>query len=295
MPDLLNLQTLIAAATSGSFAGAAKRLGISPAMVGRRIQALEQEYGVKLIERTTRTQRLTEIGSRFLVKASRIIDELEELNDISRPDAEALSGRLRVSAPTTLGIKRLAPAMAELAERHPALSVELNLSDRNVDLVAEGYDLAIRIGELKPSSLIARRVGSYHFVCCASPAYFERFAAPERPEDLRLGRCILNLNLVPRDEWPFETEDGESFTVAVRGNIEIDNGEALRTAALAGAGIIYIPVDLVAEDIADGRLVEVLSGWRKLVLPIHAVHPSRRFVPGRIGAVIDAIARGLRG
>jgi DNA-binding transcriptional LysR family regulator len=294
MPDLLNLQTLIAAATSGSFAGAAKRLGISPAMVGRRIQALEQEYGVKLIERTTRTQRLTEVGSRFLVKANRIIDELEELNEISRPDAEAMSGRLRLSAPTTLGIKRLAPVMAELAERHPALSVELNLSDRNVDLVAEGYDLAIRIGELKPSSLIARRVGSYHFVCCASPAYLDRFSVPEKPEDLRLGRCILNLNLVPRDEWPFETEAGESFTVGVRGNIEIDNGEALRTAALAGAGVIYVPVDLVAEDIADGRLVEVLAGWRKLVLPIHAIHPSRRFVPGRIGAIIDAIARGLR-
>ncbi|WP_245484818.1 LysR substrate-binding domain-containing protein [Rhizobium ruizarguesonis] len=105
---------------------------------------------------------------------------------------------------------------------------------------------------------------------------------------------ILNLNLVPRDEWPFETEAGESFTVGVRGNIEIDNGEALRTAALAGAGVIYVPVDLVAEDIADGRLVEVLAGWRKLVLPIHAIHPSRRFVPGRIGAIIDAIARGLR-
>jgi DNA-binding transcriptional LysR family regulator len=264
-------------------------------MVGRRIQMLEEEYGVKLIERTTRSQHLTEVGSQFLQKANRIIDELEELEDLARPNAGMISGRVRVTAPITLGIKHFAAISARLTKDYPALSIELYLSDRQVDLIGEGYDLAIRIGSLKSSSLIARRVGSYRFVCCCAPSYLEKFKAPQHPGDLRDTPCILNLNLVPRDLWPFETPDGEKFTVQVHGNLEIDNGDALRMAALAGAGIIYTPIDLVADDLAAGRLIEVLGDWGKLVLPVHTVHPSRRFVPGKIGAVIEAIAKGLQG
>ncbi|MFD2263200.1 LysR family transcriptional regulator [Lacibacterium aquatile] len=295
MQDLANLKTLVAAASSGSFAKAAKRLGISPAMVGRRIQALEEEYGVKLIERTTRSQHLTEVGAQFLEKAARIIDELEALEDLSRPNAGTVSGRVRVTAPITLGIKHFSAISARLTAEHPALSIELYLSDRTVDLIADGYDLALRIGSLKSSSLIARRVGSYRFTCCCAPSYLARIPAPRHPEELGNHRCILNLNLVPRDLWPFETEQGEKFTVQVQGNLEIDNGDALRMAALAGAGIIYTPIDLVADDLAAGRLIEVLADWRKLVLPVHTVHPSRQFVPAKVTAVVEAIAKGLQG
>ncbi len=294
MPDLRDLETFVAAASTGSFAAAARRLSISPAMVGRRIQALEEDYGAKLIERTTRRQRLTDIGARFLEQASQVIEDMEGLAEITRPDAGDLSGRLRVSGPTTLGIKRLAPLVATLATEHPSLSIELNLSDRSVDLVGEGYDLAIRIGNLKPSSMIARRIGDYGFVCCASPDFVRRHGVPRTPQALVDFRCVLNLNIVPRNRWPFLERGGETFTVDVHGNVEIDNGEALRMATLQGAGIAYAPTELVADDLATGTLVEVLGNWRKLSLPIHAVYPSRRFAPKRLTAVIDACARALR-
>ncbi|WP_064692308.1 LysR family transcriptional regulator [Rhizobium aegyptiacum] len=294
MNDLTNLQTFIAVATAGSFAKAAARLNLSPAMVGRRLQALEADYGVKLIERTTRTQRLTEIGVRFLERASRVIDELERLNDLAGPQNHEISGHLRISGPTTLGVKRLASSIARFANQHPAVSLDLNLSDRNVDLIAEGYDLAIRVAHLRPSSLIARRIGTYRFVCCASPGYLDRAGVPSHPEQLEQHRCLLSLNLVPRDQWHFEGQDGRVLSAKINSNIGIDNGEAMRVAAVEGAGIIYAPLILVEEDIAAGRLTEVLAEWHKYSLPIHAVHPSRQFVPRRVKAVIDWIAGDLR-
>lgn len=294
MNDLANLKTYVAVATAGSFAKAARRLNLSPAMIGRRIQALEAEYGVKLIERTTRTQRLTEIGVSFLEKAGRIIDELEELNDIAGPQNHEISGHLRISGPTTLGVKRLTSSIARFANQHPAVSLELNLSDRNVDLISEGYDLAIRVAHLRPSSLIARRIGTYGFVCCASPAYLDKNGVPTHPEQLEQHRCILSLNLVPRDQWHFEGKDGQMLAAKINSNIGIDNGEAMRVAAVEGAGIVYVPEVLVKDDIGAGRLTEVLANWGKYSLPIHAVHPSREFVPRRVKAIVQWIAGDLR-
>jgi DNA-binding transcriptional LysR family regulator len=295
MTDLSDLETFVAAARAGSFAEVARRMSVSPAMVGRRIQALEERYGVKLIERTTRSHRLTALGEQFLEKASQLIEAAGELDEMARPDDAGLSGRIRVTGPTTLGIKRLARIIAEMSGRNPGIIIELNLSDRLTDLVTGGFDLAVRIGELQSTSLIARRVGTYRFVCCAAPVYLDRHGAPQTPFDLAQAKCVLNLNLVPRSRWPFHDKDGAAFTVEARGSIEIDNGEALRSAALAGAGIIYAPRDLVADDLAQGALVEVLKDWPAMTLPIHTVHPSRRFVPRRVTALIEAIAEGLRG
>ena len=288
------LATLVAVAGSASFAAAARRLSLSPAMVGRRIQALEDRYGAKLIERTTRSHRLTPVGRRVLDKASEIVRAVEELDELARVDARELSGRVRMSAPTTLGIRRIAAIVAAMSAEHPDLVVELSLGDERVDLVSAGIDLAVRIGELPSSSLVARRVGRYGFVCCASPAHLAREGTPPTPHELGAARCVLNLNLVPRERWPFHDAAGERFTVEVRGTLEIDNGEALRAAALAGAGIIYAPRELVADDLAAGALVDVLPDWRTIELPIHTVHPSRTMVPRRVSAVIDALAAGLR-
>lgn len=294
MAEIEDLRTFVAVAGARSFAGAARRLGLSAALVGRRVQALEERHGAKLIERTTRQHRLTPVGEAVLAKAREVIEALDELAEIARPDQARPHGRVRMAAPTTLGITALAPALAALAGRHPGLTVEMALSDRRVDLVAEGFDLAVRVGELPSSGLVARRVGTYRFAVCASPAHLERHGAPLAPRDLPGRPCVLNLNLVPRDRWPFRGPDGEPFSVEVGGQLEIDNGEALRAAALAGAGVIYAPRDLVAADLAQGRLVEVLAGWGTLTLPIHALHPSRRFVPRRVGAVIEAVAGALR-
>jgi DNA-binding transcriptional LysR family regulator len=294
MADFSDLETFVAVASSGSFAAAARRLSVSPAMVGRRIQGLEERYDAKLIERTTRSLRLTATGQQFLAKTMQIIESVEELGELTRPEIVQLSGRIRMTGPTTLGIKRLAKIIAQISERHPAVAIELNLSDRNTDLVTEGFDLAVRIGKLPSTSMIGRRVGTYHFACCAAPEYLRRKGAPETPHDLIHASCVLNLNLVPRNRWPFIDENGVPFTVEVLGNLEIDNGEALRAAALAGAGIIYSPRDLVCDDLNDGTLVQVLENWRTMELPINTIHPSRRLVPRRVSVLIDAIAEGLK-
>jgi DNA-binding transcriptional LysR family regulator len=293
MSALADLETFVAVALSGSFAAAARRLAVSPAMIGRRIQALEERYGAKLIERTTRSLRLTMLGQDFLIRARQIIESFEELGELTRPDNVELSGRIRLTAPTTLGIKHLAGIIARMSANHPAMSLEMNLNDRTVDMITDGFDLAVRIGNLPSSAMIARRVGTYHFVCCAAPDYLERHGTPQSPHDLVRARCILNLNLVPRNRWPFHDDEGHPFSVDVQGSIEIDNGEALRAAALAGAGIIYSPLDLVSDDLRQGSLVQILTGWQTMTLPIHTLHPSRRLVPRRVRALIDAIAEGL--
>jgi DNA-binding transcriptional LysR family regulator len=295
MTDLSDLETFVAAANTGSFAAVARRMSISPAMVGRRIQALEERYGAKLIERTTRSHRLTAIGEQFLEKAMQIIESVGELSELARPADSQLSGRIRLTGPTTLGIKHLARIISQFSARHPDVIVEMSLSDRAVDLITAGFDLAVRIGELPSTSLIARRVGTYRFACCASPAYLIEHGTPQTPQDLVHARCVLNLNLVPRSRWPFQDKNGALFAVEASGNVEIDNGEAQRTAALAGAGIIFSPRDLVEDDLKRGTLVEVLQPWNAFTLPIHTVHPSRRFVPRRVSALIEAVAEGLRG
>lgn len=294
MVDLEHLRTFIAAARLGSFAAAARQLSLSPAMVGRRIQTLEERYATRLIERTTRTQRLTSTGEAFLLRAEAIIDATEQLDEMARPDPVRLSGRIRLSAPTTVGIKRLPGVIANFVALHPEVVIEMSLSDRRTDLVAEGFDLAVRIGQLRASAMLARRIGTYRFACCASPHYLARHGTPDHPEQLRDVRAVLNLNLIPRNRWPFLQADGTPFTVEVHGNVEIDNGESLRIATLGGAGIAYVPLDLVADDLADGGLVQILGDWTLPSLPIHTIHPSRQLVPRRVMAFIDAVAEGFR-
>lgn len=293
MSELDALRTFIAAARIGSFARAARQLNLSPAMVGRRIQGLEQRYGATLIERTTRSQRLTEAGQAFLGRAEAVIEATEALGDWG--DGGALTGRLRLAAPTTLGVRRLPAIIARFTATHPGVVFEMSLANRRVDLVSEGYDMAVRIGDLPSSSLVARRIGTYRFVCCAAPTFLARHGVPQHPTDLTRSRCILNLNIVPRNRWSFVDGAGETVTVEVTGGFEIDNDEAQRRLAIDGAGVVYLPRDLVEEDIAEGRLVPLLADWQLPTMPIHTLHPSRHFVPRRVSAFIAALAEGFRG
>ncbi|WP_332691952.1 LysR family transcriptional regulator [Devosia sp.] len=292
MADLDELRTLIAAARTGSFARAARQLDVSPALVGRRIATLEQRYRIKLIERTTRAQRLTEPGRQFLERAEAVIAASEALDESIA--TEALSGRIRLSAPTTLGIRRLPAVIARFTAANPGIVFEMSLSDRRVDLVAEGFDLAVRVGNLPSSSMMARRIGTYHFVCCAAPAFLARHGTPRHPEELERARCILNLNIVPRNRWTFLDPAGQPLTVEVGGGIEIDNGEAQRAMAIGAAGVVYLPRDLVDDDLAAGRLVRLLPEWDLPTLPIHTVHPSRHLVPRRVTAFIDAVTDAFK-
>ena len=292
MADLEALETFVTAVRTGSFAAAARALGITPAMVGRRIAALEQRYGARLIERTTRAQRLTETGEGFLLRAEAVLDAAADLDDAMHSAPGRLEGRIRMTGPATLGTYRLATLVGRFCGANPAVTVEMVLSDRRADLIAEGFDLAVRIGRLPSSSMIVRLVGTYSFALVAAPDLVARHGLPAGPADLGRFPCLINLNMSPRSQWPF-TRGAESAVAEVSGPLQIDNGEALRAACLEGAGIAYLPVDLVEHDLQDGKLVRLLSDWLTVPMPIQIVHPSRK-PPRRIGALIDAFAAGLR-
>lgn len=291
MADLESLETFTTAVRTGSFAGAARVLGITPAMVGRRIQGLEQRYGTRLIERTTRAQRLTEAGESFLVRAEAVLDAAIELDDAMSAAPGRLEGRIRMTGPATLGVYCLAGIVAQFQDANPAVTIEMILADRRMDLIAEGFDLAVRIGELQSSAMIARRVGTYRLMLVASPAYLARHGTPARPGDLGKARGLLNLNMSPRNRWPF-SKDGKREVAEVEGGLQIDNGEALRVASLEGAGIAYLPKDLVVDDVAAGRLVALLGDWQMMSLPIFLLHPSRR-VPRRLSVLMETLAEAL--
>ena len=292
MADLDALETFATAVRTGSFAAAARVLGITPAMVGRRIQGLEQRYGARLIERTTRAQRLTEAGENFLARAEAVLDAAAELDDSMSAGPGRLEGRIRMTGPATLGVHSLAGTVARFQAANPAVTVEMILADRRMDLIADGFDFAVRIAELQSSSMIARRVGTYRLMLVASPEYVAKHGAPQTPGDLSSGRCLINLNMTPRNRWPLSHE-GKQVIAEVEGGLQIDNGEALLVATLEGAGISYMPIDLVRDDMAAGRLVPILPDWEMLSLPIYIVHPSRR-VPRRVAALMEALAEQLK-
>ena len=293
MTELVELKTFVATARLGSFAAAAQQLGVSATMVGRRIQMLEARYGGRMLERTTRAHKLTVFGTQFLEQSLRILEELAVLDELASP-ATALQGILRISAPTTLGVTTLGPVIAEFAKVHPALSVELSLSNRRVDLVSEGYDLAIRVGDLPSSTLISQRIGTYRLICCAAPSWLETHHAPATPLDLANGGCIINSNFNPADVWRFMDAGGNAIVAKVAGNLRMDSDEAQRSVAKQGGGIAYLPLDLVRTDIADGSLVQLLKDFGTDSMPIHALYPSRRQLPKRVSGAIEAITTSLR-
>lgn len=292
MVDLESLETFATAVRAGSFAAAARVLGVTPAMVGRRIQALETSYGARLIERTTRAQRLTESGEAFLARAEAVLDAARDLDDSMRSAPGLLEGRIRMTGPATLGVFCLAAIAARFQAQHPATTVEMVLTDRRMDLISEGLDFSVRVGELQNSAMIARHVGTYRLTLVASPVHIERHGMPVSPTELAGARCLINLNMSPRNRWPF-ARDGRREVAEVQGGLQIDNGEALRSALLEHAGIAYMPLDLVGDDLASGRLVRVMPDWETMTLPIHLLHPSRR-VTRRVAALMEAIATELK-
>lgn len=292
MVDLESLETFATAVRTGSFAAAARVLGVTPAMVGRRIQALETSYGARLIERTTRAQRLTESGEAFLTRAEAVLDAARDLEDSMRSSPGLLEGRIRMTGPATLGVFSLAAIAARFQAANPAVTLEMMLTDQRVDLISGGYDFAVRIGELQNSTMIARQVGTYRLLLVASPAFLDQHGVPTTPREVAASRCLLNLNMSPRNRWPF-LKDGRREVAEVQGGLQIDNGEALRAALIADAGIGYMPTELVEADVAAGRLVRLLPDWQTLTLPIQLVHPSRR-VTRRVAVLMETIAAELK-
>ncbi len=276
------------------FGAAARRLDTTPASVSRRVKALEQRLGVRLLQRTTRKLSLTEAGERYFQEARRLVRELDDLEEALSASANEPEGELRIVAPMSFGQRTLAPLVARFAEDHRKLRISLILEDRETDLIDEAADLAIRIGYPTDSSLVARAITSVPRHACASPEYLERHGCPESPEDLLHHDC-LHYNLISeREEWTFLGDGGEQ-TLAVKGIFCSNNGDVLAAAAMRGLGITLLPNFIVDEALAEGRLVKVLENFERAPLTLFALYPSRRHVPAKTRRFLDYLLTRLGG
>ncbi len=290
MDRLAAIEAFVRVAEAQSFSEAARRLRSSKSAVSRNVGALESELGVRLFHRTTRSLTLTEAGRGYFERATRILADLEEANLAVSQLQSAPRGRLRVSAPMSFGFLHLAPALPDFLARYPEVAVDLAMNDRFVDLIDEGFDVAVRIGALEDSSLIARRLAPIRRVVCASPAYFEARGLPLSPEDLKGHECLFNSNIASSQEWRFTAPDGKSWPVEVKGRLSANNGDALRAAALQGLGIVNLPTFIVGGDLQAGALVTALDEFISQNMAMSAVYPHSRHLQPKVRAFVDFLA-----
>ncbi len=277
-------------AETRSFSEAARRLRSSKSMVSRQIMALETDLGARLFHRTTRSLTLTEAGQGYYERVSRILADVDEANlSVSRLQA-APRGRLRVNAPMSFGVRHLAPALPDFLARHPEVEIDMTMNDRFVDLIDEGYDMAVRIGRLTDSALVARKLAPLRRVVCASPAYLAARGVPRTPADLTAHDCLSYSNMAISDEWSFVGADGKPVPVEVKGRLRVNNGDALRIAALRGLGLVTQPTFLVGADLQAGTLVGVLSDHVAQDGAVHAVYPHSRHLSPKVRAFVDFLA-----
>lgn len=290
MDRLTELTVFRLVADTGSFIAAARKLGLSAPAVSKSIAALETRLGVRLIQRTTRRMSLTEAGVTYLEDVRQILDKLDEADRAMGPMQDQPSGLLRVTAPMTVALAALSQAMPEFLRRFPAVQLDLHLDDHRVDLVREGFDLAIRVRDATDDSrLIARQIYSLDLVLVASPAYWAARGVPASPAALSGHECIRFPLSAHTDRWTFRK--GVSVeSVKVVGRYSVGSGIAIRDALVAGFGLSLTPRLYVADDLASGRLEAVLSDWKADATPIYAVYPSRRHLPPKVRAFIDFVA-----
>ena len=259
-------------------------------MVSRRVSQLERRLGSRLLHRTTRRLTLTDAGRNFYQRAVQILAELDEAEQSVAAEDRELRGTIRLAAPLTFGLRHLSGAITEFLNAHPAIELLLDLNDRNINLIEEGFDLAVRIGELQDSTLVARRLGVSRAVTCASRTYLERHGEPRHPEELR-GHIGLQYSHVGyRQHWRYETPEGETVHAQPQIRIRANNGEALACAAVAGLGITAGPTFILGSYLKDGSLIRIMTNYRQRALGIYALYPPGRMLPRRIRIFSDFLA-----
>ena len=283
-----SMQVFAKVVTQGSFSGAARALGLSQTMVTKHIAALESRLGISLFHRSTRRLSLTEPGRLLLIRAQKILTDLEEIEQEVSAENQEPRGILRLNAPVSFAIRHVGPIMPQFSQRHPLVTVELGLDDRRIDPITEGWDLTLRIGRMPPSALRSRPLAQIDFVVCASPSYLERHGTPHTVAELQNHQC-LGYTLgqeIGATRWSFGPV-GER-TVIVSGPMSANNGDILREAAVAGQGIIYQPLFIVSEELKSGRLVPLSLDVPTMTGPeLHAVYAPTPHVPLKIRAMID--------
>jgi DNA-binding transcriptional LysR family regulator len=294
MDTLTRMRAFIDVVEAEGFSAAARKIGRSKALLSKYVRELEDELGALLLNRTTRQFSLTEAGHTYYRRASEIVREIDSLADTVRDSARDVRGRIKLSAPRTFGDAAIGRSLIDFAREHPDITLEIHLDDRFVDLVEEGFDLAIRITRLEDSSMIARRLAPFSIRICASPELIARVGKPERPQDLARMPCVIDTNGRWLSNWPFMRENGEMFSVSVSGPIEVNSPLATRAAAIAGLGFAPLP-DFIAEPaLESGELVCVLNDWVPRGGGIFAVYPHRRYLPAKIRVMVDFLAQWFK-
>jgi DNA-binding transcriptional LysR family regulator len=283
--DLLDVLAFVRVVETGAFSRAAERMGMSKSIVSRRVARLEEQLGARLLARSAQGAQPTDAGQAYYERASNILAELEAAQEVVAEAVTQVSGPVRLSAPVSFGIEYLAPALAEFAVDHPRIELDVSFDDRRVDLIAGGYDLALRFGALEDSSLIARRIAPARRVVVGSPAYFHRRGRPEHPREL----TVHDILLYGSEQWRFRI-DGRSEVIRVRPRLRANNGEMLRAAAVAGLGLCILPTFIASPALQSGALEAVLLDFPAREGALNVVMPPGRAATARVRALVDFLA-----
>ncbi|WP_126455858.1 LysR family transcriptional regulator [Sulfuriflexus mobilis] len=292
MDVLLSMSVFRRVAETGNFSEVARELALSQPTVSKHIAALEKHLQVKLINRSTRQLSLTDVGKQYYDECVHILDEVSEIESTLHNQQSLPTGILRINTPVTFGELNIVPHLWEFLAEYPELNIDLIMDDHYVDLVKEGVDMAIRVGPLTDSSLVARKIGDSPRVTVASPEYLAAYGEPETLQDLKGHKCIVYTLLTTRNEWHFAGPQGKE-TIRVNSSFSVNNPRTIRQAVLAGQGIAVTPIWLMGDCIKSGQVKVILDKYVPTLLDIHAVYPERRFVPAKVRLFIDYIREKL--
>ncbi len=288
------IRAFVQVVESGSFVKAGGRLGLSTTAVSRQVAELEGHLQTRLLQRTTRRIGLTETGRSFYERCGQILAELDEAEREAQQEMVDPRGTIRLTASINFGMRQLTPAIATFLARNAHVKFDVSLSDRVVDIVEEGFDLAIRIGMMGVENLVARKLGETRLVTCASPEYIARHGAPGSPEELSRHNC-LTYEYAVRNVWTYRDAAGHERTVRVSGRLNSNNGDLNAAVAAEGSGIAFEPDFMVGGYLKSGKLVQLLEEFKAPISPIYAVYPSRRFLPAKIRAFVDFLVERFSG
>lgn len=293
MGKLEMLQTFVAVVDAEGITSAARKLGLAKSAVSRRIQDLESSLNTQLIYRSTRSFSLTPDGTQFYERCLRVIEDISEAEASITKNSSGLVGALRVTAPMSFGVLELAPLIGEFLIKHKDLKLELELNDRMVDIIAENFDVGLRISKFEDSALVGRKISSITHIAVASPSYLKKMGTPKSPSELSGHRGIIYSNKDPRDYWLFDSKkpNGKVDLSKISCSLKINNGEAIREAAAAGLGIALLPSFIVKKSILDGRLKAILQDYQRPPVFLYAIYSSRKNTSAKVRSFVEFLSK----
>lgn len=287
--QLEDMKTFICIIDTGGIGSASEQMGVSKSMVSRRLSELESRLGVTLINRTTRSSKITEVGQSYYKRSLKLIDDFTKLDTIDNSSESRLSGLIRISASISFGVEHLTPAISAFSKEHPELTFDIELSSDVVNPIEEGFDLVIRMGGLESSSLRARKISTIHYSLCASPEYLKQYGMPKTPEDLK-NHDLIKFSFNKNSTWDFLDINGKQHTVNKPSKVISNNSDVVANMAIAGHGIVRIPTFMSWKAVTSGELVQILENYNSGNINAYAVYPSTRFLSPRVRVFIDFLA-----